>query len=31
MFLSDAPIVRPDLRARLRWLMAAKDGVAPTP
>ncbi|MCW0454511.1 Cyclomaltodextrin glucanotransferase [Xanthomonas sacchari] len=31
VFLSDAPIVRPDLRARLRWLMAAKDGVAPTP
>ncbi|UYB53906.1 alpha-amylase family glycosyl hydrolase [Xanthomonas sp. AM6] len=29
VFLSDAPIVRPDLRARLAWLMSAKDGVAP--
>jgi len=29
VFLSDAPIVRSDLRARLDWLMAAKDGVEP--
>jgi len=29
VFLSEAPIVRSDLRARLDWLMAAKDGVEP--